>query len=62
MKGDFSDEYVLDPAGGYASSGVAARQSALLRIERRHPLFCYRATFAIDGKTSGSSWSSSDAP
>jgi len=50
-KPDFSGEYVLDRRASTLSSGAAAVQSAVVRIEHREPVFRYRATFVADGKT-----------
>ena len=51
MKSDFSGEYVLDRRASTLSSGAAAVQSAVVRIEHREPAFRYTAKFVADGKT-----------
>jgi hypothetical protein len=51
MKSDFSGEYVLDRRASTLSSGAAAVQSAMVRIDHREPVFRYSAKFVADGKT-----------
>ncbi len=50
MKPDFSGEYVLNRQTSTLSSGAAAIQSGVVRIEHADPMFRYRATFVADGK------------
>jgi hypothetical protein len=51
MKSDFSGEYILDRRASTLSSGAAAVQSAVARIEHREPVFRYTAKFVAEGKT-----------
>jgi hypothetical protein len=51
LKSDFSGEYVLDRRASPLSSGAAAVQSGVVRIEHREPLFRYWAKFVADGRT-----------
>lgn len=51
MKPDFTGEYVLDRRASALSSGAAAVQSGVVRIEHREPAYRYHAAFVADGKT-----------
>ena len=50
MKSDFSGEFVLDRPASTLSSGAAAFESAVVRIEHREPVFRYWAKFVAGGK------------
>jgi hypothetical protein len=51
MQPDFSGEYVLNRQTSTLSTGAAAIQSGMVRIEHAEPTFRYQATFVADGKT-----------
>src|SRR5258707_2220189 len=50
MKPDFSGEWILDRQASTLSSGAAAFQSGVTRIDHREPIFHFQIRMVADGK------------
>jgi hypothetical protein len=51
MKPDFSGEWILDRQASTLSSGAAAVESGVTRIDHREPSFRFQATVTAEGKS-----------
>jgi len=50
MRLDFSGEWILDRQASTLSSGAAAFQSGVMRIDHREPIFHFQIRMVADGK------------